>query len=71
MLTDCKVIGLFVIVNGEIAGFSVARVDFERNTHFGQTLTVELAPTCRRKETAQKFLHEVEVLLRERGVKKC
>ena len=60
-----------MIVNGEIAGFSVARVDFERNTHFGQTLTVELAPTCRRRGMAQKLFQKVEVLLRERGVKKC
>jgi len=31
LLTDCKAIGLFVIVNGQIAGFPAARADSERN----------------------------------------
>jgi ribosomal protein S18 acetylase RimI-like enzyme len=71
LLTDYNAIGLAALVNGEIAGFAIARVDFRRNEQFGHILTVEVTPACRCRGIAQKLLHEVEILLRERGVKEC
>ena len=71
LLTDYNTIGLTARVKGEIAGFAIARVDIKRNALFGHILTVNIAPAYRRKGIAQKLLHEVETILRERGIKEC
>jgi ribosomal-protein-alanine acetyltransferase len=71
LLTDYNTIGLAARVNGEIAGFAIARVDIRRNVQFGHIVTVDVAPAYRRKGIAQKLLHEVEISLRERGIKEC
>jgi ribosomal-protein-alanine acetyltransferase len=71
LLTDCNAIGLAARVNGEIAGFPIARVDIRRNVPFGHILTVDITPVYRRKGIAQKLLREVEITLRERGIKEC
>ena len=71
LLTDYNAIGLVARVNGEIAGFAIARVDIGRNASFGHILTVDTAPPYRRKGIAQKLLHEIETIFREKGVKEC
>jgi len=71
LLTAYNAIGLAARVNSEIAGFAIARVDIGRNTSFGHILTVDIAPAYRRKGIAQKLLHEVETILREKGIKEC
>jgi ribosomal-protein-alanine acetyltransferase len=71
LLTDYNAIGLAARLNGEIAGFAIARVDIRRNEQFGHIVTVDVAPAYRRKGIAQKLLHEVETILRERGIKEC
>jgi ribosomal-protein-alanine acetyltransferase len=70
-LTDYNAIGLAARVNGEIAGFAIARIDIKRNVPFGHILTVDIAPAYRRKGIAQKLLHEVETILREKSIKEC
>ena len=71
LLTDYNAIGLAARVNGEIAGFAIARVDIRRNAAFGHILTVDITPAYRRKGIAQKLLHEVETIFREKGIKEC
>jgi len=71
LLTDYNAIGLAARVNGEIAGFAIAQVDIGRNASFGHILTVDIAPAYRRKGIAQKLLHEVETIFREKGIKEC
>lgn len=71
LLTDYNAIGLVARVNGEIAGFAIARVDIGRNTSFGHILTVDIAPAYRRKGIAQKLLQEIETIFREKGIKEC
>jgi ribosomal protein S18 acetylase RimI-like enzyme len=71
LLTDYNTIGLAARVNGEIAGFAIARVDIGRNGQFRHIVTVDVAPAYRRKGIAQKLLLEVETVLRERGIKEC
>lgn len=71
LLTDYNTIGLAARVNGEIAGFAIARVDIRRNELFGHIVTVDVAPAYRRKGIAEKLLREVESALRVRGVKEC
>lgn len=69
LLTDYNAIGLAARVNDEIAGFAIARVNIERNASFGHIITVDVAPAYRRKGIAQKLLHEVETIFREKGIK--
>jgi ribosomal-protein-alanine acetyltransferase len=71
LLTDYNTIGLTALVNGEIAGFAIARVDIGRNEQFGHIVTVDVTPTYRRKGIAQKLLHEIETIFKERGINEC
>jgi ribosomal-protein-alanine acetyltransferase len=71
LLTDYNTIGLTALVNGEIAGFAIARVDIGRNEQFGHIVTVDVTPTYRRKGIAQKLLHEIETTFKERGINEC
>jgi ribosomal-protein-alanine acetyltransferase len=71
LLTAYNVIGLAALVNDEIAGFAIARVDIKRNEQFGHIVTVDVTPAYRHKGIAQKLLQEIETILRERGIKEC
>jgi ribosomal-protein-alanine acetyltransferase len=71
LIADYNTIGLTALVNGEIAGFALARVNIRRNVTFGHILTIDVAPTYRRKGIAQKLLQEIENTLRDRGVNEC
>jgi ribosomal-protein-alanine N-acetyltransferase len=71
LLTDYNAIGLAARVNGEIAGFAIGRIDIVRNTPFRHILTVDIAPSYRRKGIAQKLLREIEDIFKEKGVKEC
>lgn len=71
LLTDYNAIGLAARVNGKIAGFAIARMNIRRNVPCGHILTVDITPVYRRKGIAQKLLHKVETILRERGIKEC
>jgi len=69
LLNDYNAIGLAARVNGEIAGFAIARVDIERNAPFGHILTLDITPAYRRKGIAQKLLHEIETIFKSRAIK--
>lgn len=71
LIADYNTIGLTALANGEIVGFALARVNIRRNVTFGHILTIDVAPTYRRKGIAQKLLQEIENTLRDRGVNEC
>ena len=71
LITDYNTIGLTAVINGEIAGFVIARVNIIRNVTFGHILTIDVAPAYRRKGVAQKLLQEIEAIFREKGIKEC
>ena len=71
LITDYNTIGLTAVINGEIAGFVIARVNIIRNVTFGHILTIDVAPAYRRKGVAQRLLHEIEVKLRGKGIEEC
>jgi ribosomal-protein-alanine acetyltransferase len=70
-LTDYNSVGLAARVNDEIVGFVIGRVDLARNLSFGHILTLDIEPSCRRKRIAQRLLHEIEDIFKERGIKEC
>jgi ribosomal-protein-alanine acetyltransferase len=71
LVTDYSTIGLTAIVNHEIAGFAIARINIGRNATSGHILTIDVTPAYRRKGIAQKMLQEIETILRERSIREC
>jgi ribosomal-protein-alanine N-acetyltransferase len=71
LLTDYNTIGLVALVNGEVAGFAIARVDIRRNETFGHIATLDVTPAYRRKGIAQKLLQEIETVFKEGCIKEC
>jgi ribosomal-protein-alanine acetyltransferase len=71
LLTDYNTFGLAALVNGEVAGFAIARVDITRNETFGHIVTLNVTPAYRRKRIAQKLLQEIETKFKEGGIKEC
>jgi ribosomal protein S18 acetylase RimI-like enzyme len=71
LLTDYNTLGLAARVNGEIAGFAIARVDILENASIGHILKVDIAPAYRLKGIEQKNNSRIEALLKERGIKEC
>ncbi len=71
LLTDYNTIALVAKTNSEIAGFIIAQVEVEENTEFGHIITINVAPNFRRQKIATKMLHEIENLLKQKGISEC
>jgi [ribosomal protein S18]-alanine N-acetyltransferase len=71
LLTDYNAIALVAKADSTIAGFIIAQVEIEENTEFGHIVTINVAPKCRRKKVATQMLHEIEALLKQRGIAEC
>jgi len=71
LLTDYNSISLVAKVNGEIIGFIIGMVYFERNSLVGHILTIDVSPTYRRKGIAKRLLQEIEKIFKEKRVKAC
>jgi [ribosomal protein S18]-alanine N-acetyltransferase len=71
LLTDYNTIAFVAKADGDIAGFIIAQVEVEENTEFGHIITINVAQTYRRKGIAKKLLHEIEALLKQKGINEC
>jgi ribosomal-protein-alanine N-acetyltransferase len=71
LLADYNAIGLVARVNGDIAGFIISQVEIENDTLYGHIITVNVAPTYRRKGIASKMLQETEAILKGKGITEC
>ena len=71
LLTDYNTIALAAKTNSEIAGFIIAQVEVEENTEFGHIITINVTPNFRRQKIATKMLHEIENLLKQKGISEC
>jgi ribosomal-protein-alanine acetyltransferase len=70
LLTDYNTIALVAKVNSDVAGFIIAQIETDE-TDFGHIITINVAPSYRRKSIGSKMLCEIEGLLRQRGIKEC
>lgn len=68
LLTDFHTIALVAKVDGEIAGFIIAQVEIEKNTEFGHIVTINVAPSFRRKKVATKMIQQLETTLKQRSI---
>ena len=71
LLTDYNTIVLVAKANNDIAGFIITQVEIENNTLFGHIITINVAPTYRRKGIASKMLQEIEIILKQKRIREC
>lgn len=71
LLLNYNTISYAAYVNGELAGFIIARIYSEENQLTGHILTIDVAAQYRRKGIAQRLLRYVEDTARQNGAKEC
>jgi ribosomal-protein-alanine acetyltransferase len=71
LLTDYNALSLVARVDGEVAGFIIARIDVEGDSPAGHILTIDVALQHRRKGIATRLLNQIETMLKEKGVREC
>jgi ribosomal-protein-alanine N-acetyltransferase len=71
LLNDYNSIGLLAKVDSDIAGFIISQVEIENSTLYGHIITLNVAPSYRRKGIGTLMLKEVETILKEKGVNEC
>ncbi len=71
LLTDYNTIALVAKVNNVIAGFIITQIEIENNTLFGHIITINVASAFRRKGIASKMLQDIEIILKEKGIREC
>jgi len=70
LLTDYNTIALAAKAQSDVVGFIIAQVEIDE-TEYGHIITVNVAQNYRHKGIATKLLHEIESLLKDRGVSEC
>ena len=68
LLRDHNTRALIAKVNLDVAGFVVAQIEVEENTEYGHIITINVAPSFRRKGIATKMLLEIESFLKQRSI---
>jgi ribosomal-protein-alanine acetyltransferase len=71
LLTDYNTIALVAKADNDIAGFVIAQEEIENNTLYGHIITINVAPTYRRKGIATKLLKEIEDIFKQKGITEC
>jgi len=70
LLTNYNTIALVAKVNLEVAGFVIAQVEIGE-IEYGHIITLNVAPTYRRRRIATKLMNEIESMLKQRGISEC
>jgi ribosomal-protein-alanine acetyltransferase len=68
LLTDYNSVSLVAKVNGEIVGFIIGMIYFERSSLVGHILTIDVSVAHRQKRIAEKLMQEIEKIFKEKGV---
>lgn len=71
LLTNYNSVGLVAKINGKIVGFVIGMLYMERTALAGHILTIDVSTAYRKKGIAQKLLHEIEKIFKEKGAKTC
>jgi [ribosomal protein S18]-alanine N-acetyltransferase len=71
LLSDYNTIALAAKANNDIAGFIITQIEIENNTLFGHIITINVTPANRRKGIASKMLKEIEIILKQKGIREC
>ena len=71
LLKDYNTISLIAVERGNIIGFIIGAIYFERNALKGHVLTIDVLPQHQREGVGSTLLKKLEKLLTEKHVKAC
>lgn len=71
LLKDYNAISLIAVEKGNIIGFTIGAIYFERNALNGHVLTIDVSQQHQREGVGSKLLQELEKILAEKHVKTC
>ena len=71
LLKDYNTISLIAVERGNIIGFIIGAIYFERNALNGHVLTIDVSPQHQREDVGSTLLKELEKILAEKHVKTC
>jgi ribosomal-protein-alanine acetyltransferase len=71
LLTDYNSVSLVAKLDGEIVGFIIGMIYFERNSLVGHILTIDVSKAHRQRGIAEKLMQEIEKILKEKGAGTC
>jgi len=71
LLTDYNSIALVAKADNDIAGFIISQIEIENDKSFGHIITLNVAPSYRRKGVGSQMLNEIEKILKEKGANEC
>jgi ribosomal-protein-alanine acetyltransferase len=71
LLADYNSVSLVAKLNGEIVGFIIGMICFERNSFVGHILTIDVSVAHRQKKIAEKLMQEIEKIFKEKGAGSC
>jgi ribosomal-protein-alanine N-acetyltransferase len=69
LLTDYNAISLIARIDSNIAGFIIGRIDILRRETIGHIMTIDVAPSFRRKGIAKRLMTEIEQIFRQKGAR--
>ena len=71
LLADYSTVSLVACVKGKIVGFIIGRIDLIRNQPIGHIMTVDVAPSCRRKGIGFRLMLEIELIFKQKDAREC
>ena len=71
LLADYNAISIVARVEGKISGFVIGRIDLVWGRPVGHIMTLDVAPTLRRRGVATRLMLETEKILRQKGIREC
>ena len=71
LLTEYNSVSLVAKLDGEIVGFIIGLIYFERNSLVGHILTIDVSKTHRQRGIAEKLMQEIEKILKGKGAGTC
>jgi len=71
LLTDYNTIALVAKAQSDVEGFVITQIELENDTLYGHIITINVAPSYRKKGIASKMLKETESILKQKGIIEC
>ncbi|HTY75941.1 MAG TPA: GNAT family N-acetyltransferase, partial [Candidatus Nanoarchaeia archaeon] len=68
LLLDYNTVSLAARVDGELAGFIIARIDLIKNRLSGHIMTIDVGSSFRRMGVGQRLMMEAEAIFKQKGV---
>ena len=68
LLLDYNTLSLAARVDGELAGFIIARIDLTKNRLSGHIMTIDVGFSFRRMGVGQRLMMEAEAIFKQKGV---